>query len=198
MTPIFTMRYASPCGEMLLASRAGRLCLCDWAKRGESSAPLRRLRSAFRTECVDVAEASRQSGEGTVAGEEASRAVLTSALQQLDEYFDGRRKAFDIPLLHVGTAFQQRVWEALPAVPYGTTVSYGDLSARLGRREAVRAVAGAVGANAISIFVPCHRIVGADGTLTGYAGGIEVKRFLLALEGASLVTKKRKLTYTNS
>ena len=90
---------------------------------------------------------------------------------------------FDIPLLLVGTDFQKKVWEQLLAIPYGETVSYGELAASLGMPSAVRAVANANGANAISIFVPCHRVTGSGQTLTGYGGGLDAKRFLLELEG---------------
>ncbi len=111
--------------------------------------------------------------------------ALRQAAEQLIAYFDGRRDGFDLPLdLSHGTAFQQSVWQALLAIPRGQTTSYGALSQRLGRPAAVRAVGAAVGRNPISVIVPCHRVVGADGTLTGYAGGLPRKTALLALEGA--------------
>ena len=90
-----------------------------------------------------------------------------------------------MPLLFVGTDFQKNVWQELLKIPYGATITYADLAARLGRPNAVRAVANANGANAISIFAPCHRVVGSNGTLGGYGGGIEAKRFLLGLEGCN-------------
>lgn len=102
--------------------------------------------------------------------------------RQLDEYFAGSRATFDLPLAPAGTPFQRRVWEALTRIPWGTTVTYGELAVRAGHRGAARAVGAAVGRNPISIVVPCHRVVGADGTLTGYAGGIDRKATLLALE----------------
>lgn len=108
--------------------------------------------------------------------------VTREACRQLDEYFACRRQVFDMPLRFVGTDFQLRVWNALLEIPYGTTVSYAGQALRLGCPEAVRAVAGANRANAISIFVPCHRVIGSDGSLTGYGGGMEAKRYLLALE----------------
>ena len=111
--------------------------------------------------------------------------VLREAAAQLADYFGGRRSHFDLPLdLSHGTAFQQAVWQALRAIPRGRTCSYGALSARLGNAAAVRAVGAAVGRNPISVIVPCHRVLGADGALTGYAGGLERKSALLALEGA--------------
>ncbi|MEI2775498.1 MAG: methylated-DNA--[protein]-cysteine S-methyltransferase [Tetrasphaera sp.] len=108
--------------------------------------------------------------------------VLQDTAGQLAEYFAGRRRAFDLPLAPRGDAFQQDVWALLQDIPYGKTRSYGDLAAALGRPGAARAVGAANGANPISIVIPCHRVVGADGTLTGYAGGLDRKRFLLDLE----------------
>jgi len=109
--------------------------------------------------------------------------VLERAARQLDEYFAGQAVTFDVPLdLRAGTAFQQRVWQALMAIPRGATCSYRWLSDRIGQPAAVRAVGAAVGRNPVSIIVPCHRILGADGSLTGYAGGLERKSALLRLE----------------
>lgn len=111
--------------------------------------------------------------------------VLAAAVQQLRDYFAGRRTQFELPLdLQGGTAFQQSVWQALLAIPSGATTSYGDLSQRVGRPAAVRAVGAAVGRNPVSIVVPCHRVLGRDGSLTGYAGGLERKSALLDLERA--------------
>ncbi len=104
--------------------------------------------------------------------------------RQLDEYFAGSRTMFDLPLAPAGTPFQRRVWDELTRIPWGATVTYGELAARAGHPGAARAVGAAVGRNPISIVVPCHRVVGADGTLTGYAGGVERKATLLALEGS--------------
>ena len=110
--------------------------------------------------------------------------VLKQAIGQLNDYFTGRRTQFDLPLdLSGGTAFQQSVWHALLAIPQGTTASYGQISSRIGKPAAVRAVGAAVGRNPVSIIVPCHRVVGADGSLTGYAGGLDRKTALLRLEG---------------
>lgn len=108
-------------------------------------------------------------------------AVLRSAAQWLDEYFSGEKPELCFALSPGGTAFQRRVWDVLLTVPYGETVSYGEIAARLGCRSA-RAVGSAVGKNPISLIIPCHRVVGADGGLTGYAGGIERKKKLLELE----------------
>lgn len=112
--------------------------------------------------------------------------VLQAAIKQLAEYFAGERTGFDLPLdVHGGTPFQQSVWKALLAIPRGETISYRTLSERTGCPAATRAVGAAVGRNPLTIVVPCHRVVGADGSLTGYAGGLERKRALLRLEGAA-------------
>jgi methylated-DNA-[protein]-cysteine S-methyltransferase len=108
---------------------------------------------------------------------------LRAAARQLDDYFAGRRTRFDLALAPGGTPFQQRVWRAIAQVPAGETTSYGEIARRLGCPKAVRAVGAAIGRNPLIVVVPCHRIVGAGGALTGYAGGLERKRALLALEG---------------
>ena len=104
---------------------------------------------------------------------------------QLLEYFRGARRTFELPLAPEGTPFQRRVWRALCAIPYGETLSYGELARRLGLVSGARAVGLANGANPLPIVVPCHRVIGADGTLTGFGGGLHIKRSLLALEGAA-------------
>lgn len=115
---------------------------------------------------------------------EPGHPVLRAAAAQVAQYFAGERAGFDLPLdLQGGTPFQQSVWRALLAIPAGATTSYGALSRQIGRPEAVRAVGTAIGRNPISIIVPCHRVIGADGTLTGYAGGLDRKSALLRLEG---------------
>lgn len=112
---------------------------------------------------------------------------LASAVVQLDEYFAGTRRVFDLPLAPGGTPFQRRVWAALAAIPYGETVSYGELAQRLGMPGGSRAVGLANGANPLPVVVPCHRVIGADGSLTGFGGGLDLKRRLLELEGAACV-----------
>jgi len=113
---------------------------------------------------------------------EGETAVLSETKRQLDEYFRAERKRFELPLLLVGSDFQKRVWGALLGVAYGETSSYLGLAEKVGNKSAVRAVASANGANAISIIVPCHRIIGSKGELVGYAGGLRAKERLLALE----------------
>ena len=113
--------------------------------------------------------------------------VLKKTIDQLNEYFDGKRKTFDIPLILKGTNFQQKVWKQLQQIPYGQKITYSELATRLGDPQKARAVAGANGLNPIPIIIPCHRVIGADNKLTGYSGGIERKEFLLKLEGALLL-----------
>lgn len=109
-------------------------------------------------------------------------AKLAFARKQLEEYFAGERKTFDLPLHPRGTTFQVAVWKALANIPYGSTISYGELARRIGQPEAVRAVGAANGRNPLPIVLPCHRVIGADGSLTGFGGGLPTKRFLLAME----------------
>lgn len=143
----------------------GKLCLLDWKYRKMRDQIDRRIQNGLNT-----------------SYEEGDCALFPETENQLEQYFCGRRKVFDIPLLTVGTPFQKSVWEALMKIPYGKTESYGGLARILGNEKAVRAAASANGANAISILIPCHRIIGSDGSLGGYAGGLTAKRKLLDLE----------------
>jgi methylated-DNA-[protein]-cysteine S-methyltransferase len=111
--------------------------------------------------------------------------ALTNVRKQLDEYFAGHRRTFDLTLAPAGTDFQKSVWSALESVSFGTTVSYLEIAVRIGKPGSVRAVGAANGANPIPIVIPCHRVIGTDGSLTGYGGGIENKRWLLDHEGAN-------------
>lgn len=152
-------RYASPLGAMLLAA----------SDRGLAGVWF---------------EGQRHGPVGVPWPEDPRHPVLQAALRQLSEYFAGSRTGFDLPLdLTLGTPFQQSVWQALLAIPPGRTTSYAELGRRLGRPQAARAVGAAVGRNPVSIVVPCHRVLGTGGALTGYAGGVERKSALLALEG---------------
>ncbi|MDH3698128.1 MAG: methylated-DNA--[protein]-cysteine S-methyltransferase [Flavobacteriaceae bacterium] len=108
--------------------------------------------------------------------------MVAKAREQLQEYFDGKREEFDLMLTPYGTPFQRRVWDALQQIPHGKTISYLELSRKLGDALAIRAVASANGKNPIAIIIPCHRVIGSDGSLTGYAGGLHRKRFLINLE----------------
>ena len=119
-------------------------------------------------------------------GTDVASRTLASARAQLEAYFAGSLRAFDVPLAPTGTPFQLRVWEALRRIPFGETISYSTLARRIGSPDAVRAVGAANGRNPLPIIVPCHRVIGADGSLTGFGGGIERKRWLLDHEGLDL------------
>jgi len=127
---------------------------------------------------VDEMNSEPESASG---GGEADR-IVSETEQQLSEYFSGKRREFDIPLSPAGTEFQLAVWQALRTIGFGETLSYGEIARRIERPRAVRAVGAANGANPISIIVPCHRVIGADGSLTGYGGGLHRKKRLLELE----------------
>ena len=157
--------YNSPCGELVLASMGDELCLCDWNGMPCAERNLCRIgryvNADFRTEPSSVIEQTKR---------------------QLDEYFAGSRKEFDIPLHPFGTDFQLQVWRALFDIPYGETRTYMEIALKIGNAKGVRAVAQAIGANGIDILIPCHRVVGSNNSLTGFAGGLDKKRFLLELE----------------
>lgn len=153
-------KYSSPAGSIILAAHEGAICGLwfegqKYEKRG--------LDESLLPDAKD-------------------REVLARCVQWLDAYFSGKAQGIDFPLCPQGTAFQKKVWRELCSIPHGSTASYGDIARRIGCKSA-RAVGAAVGKNPISILVPCHRVLGADKSLTGYAGGIERKKFLLALEG---------------
>lgn len=164
---ILVSRYGSPVGELLLGSHDGALCLCDWTYR--------RMREAVDTRVQRGLNARYVEGDAP---------MLDRAKEQLNAYFTGERTAFDLPLRFVGSDFQQRVWQALVRIPHGHTTTYAELTDAVAARTAIRAVAAANGANALSIIVPCHRVIGSNGALVGYAGGLPAKRELLVLEGA--------------
>ena len=109
---------------------------------------------------------------------------IVNVFTQLKEYFNRQRREFDLPLEIIGTDFQKKVWDELKKIPYGETISYGELANRMGDKNLMRAIAAANGANPIPIIIPCHRVIGADGSLTGYGGGLDVKQKLLELEGS--------------
>lgn len=166
----------TPVGNMILGALDNYLCLCDWNVNRHRERNDNRIKRLLHH--VDTSYIYNEM-------ENSSILTIQRARQELDEYFSGNRKSFDVPLLMMGTDFQKRVWQALKNIPYGSTVSYKDIACRVGNPKGVRAVAQAIGANPLSIFVPCHRVVGSDGTLTGYAGGVDAKRFLLQLEAST-------------
>ncbi len=156
-------------GELIMGSYEGKLCLLDFRYR--------RMRTA-----IDNRIKTGLNAEFTLQDDE----ILERTRTQLEEYLCGNRTRFDIPIMMVGTDFQKTVWNALMQVPYGKTSSYLDLAKVIGNEQAVRAVAGANGANAIAIIIPCHRIIGNNGELVGYGGGLAVKKKLLDLEQGHL------------
>jgi AraC family transcriptional regulator of adaptative response/methylated-DNA-[protein]-cysteine methyltransferase len=166
-TLITVTRILTPLGPMLAGATDEGLCLLEFVDRRMLETQLANLRRRLRAELVP-----------------GSNKHFESLSVQIEEYFAGTRKQFDLPLVLTGTPFQQKVWEGLLAIPYGTTRSYGKQAAMLGRPRAVRAVARANGENRIAIIIPCHRVVGKDGRLTGYGGGLWRKQYLLDHERA--------------
>lgn len=163
MKPFITTIYRSKAGDLILGSLGDKLCLCDWVyKMLPSRHPL--------------AQNSQQ------AHSEGSSTAIRQTIAQLDSYFEGRLTEFSVPLLFAGTPFQCKVWNELLNIPYGTVTFYSDISRRIGNCNATRAVATAIASNPISILVPCHRVIGRNGTLTGYRGGLIAKQFLLEHE----------------
>jgi methylated-DNA-[protein]-cysteine S-methyltransferase len=151
----------SPVGQLTLVARGSRLAAILW----ENDSP-QRVRLGPMQEAPDTP-------------------VLQETQRQLGEYFAGGRSNFELELDFMGTEFQRQVWQALLTIPFGETRSYSDIARQIGRPKAVRAVGAANGRNPISIIAPCHRVIGASGSLTGFAGGLPAKQFLLALEGGA-------------
>lgn len=158
MESLYYATLPSPLGELLLVS-----------------GPTRLTRIVFPNEQADV-----QPQPNWKKGNSVTRA----AARQLNEYFARQRETFDLPLEFQGTPFQQRVWRALLQIPYGETISYAELARRVGRPKAQRAVGAANGSNPLPIVIPCHRVIGSNGSLTGYGGGLDIKRQLLEIEAA--------------
>lgn len=145
--------------------------------------PIGRLRLISTGTHLAAIEFEGRHGEGG-SGEAGMDEVLNRAAGQLREYFEGRRRQFELPLAPGGTAFQRAVWDALVTIPWGAVSSYADIARAIGRPTATRAVGAANGRNPLPIVVPCHRVIGSNGALTGFAGGLEIKRQLLELEGS--------------
>lgn len=187
MEKILTTIYKSPVGELILGAFQGRLCLCDWQYRRMRKAVDERIQKGLNADFLNF-DLDSEKKSPTSATDKDFRPenikVIQEAIKQLEDYFSGNRKTFDVPLSMVGTDFQQSVWKELMEIPFGETRSYLELSRQLSNPDAIRAVASANGANAISIIIPCHRIIGSDGSLVGYAGGLDAKKRLLRLEGA--------------
>lgn len=177
---IIVKPYASPIGVLLLGSFEDRLCLCDWRTTAEYG---RRIDERLQTRL------SATYLEGTSE-------VIETAQSQLEEYFARKRTAFQIPLLLSGTDFQRSVWKELLQIPYGSTQTYKELACCIGKPAAICAVANANNANPLSFIVPCHRVIGSNRKLTGYGGGLEIKRQLLCLEtGMNGLWKENDVSY---
>ncbi|MDH1510550.1 methylated-DNA--[protein]-cysteine S-methyltransferase [Pseudomonas mosselii] len=163
MSCAFTLMQ-SPVGPLTLVARGERLAAVLWEHERENR--------------VRLGDLHRDDRHG----------VLRETARQLGEYFAGQRQRFELELDFAGTEFQREVWAALLTIPFGQTRSYGEIARQIGKPDAVRAVGAANGRNPISIIAPCHRVIGASGSLTGFAGGLPAKQFLLALEGRQSLT----------
>ncbi len=164
-TVIQVDKIATPLGPVLMGATEAALCLLEFADRRGLLRQMERLRARLSAALVP-----------------GRSDITAAAARQLREYFGGSRRRFDVPIHTVGTAFQRAVWTELLAIPYGEVRSYAEVAASLGRPESVRAVGRANGSNALAVIVPCHRVVGADGRMVGYGGGVWRKRYLLSLE----------------
>lgn len=178
MSKISIQYFKSTYGELILGSFENRLCLCDWRYRKMRAAIDQRIQNGLKTIYV-----------------EEETETIRNTKQQLTEYFNGERKTFDIPLELVGSAFQQSIWNELLKIPFGKTATYLDISKKVNNVKAIRAVAAANGANAISIIVACHRISGSNDELTGYAGGLNTKKKLLQLENKGMGTEQMEISF---
>lgn len=165
MNTIETKIIQTSLGELILGSFDNKLCLCNWTNKKNASKIENRFKKYLN------ATYSKKTND-----------VLELCEQQIHEFLQNKRESFDLPLLFVGTAFQKNVWNALLKIPYSQTISYKDLASKINCEKSFRAVANANGANSMSIIVPCHRVIASDGTLGGYAGGIDKKIKLLELE----------------
>lgn len=157
--------YKSPYGELLIGSHEGSLCLLDWRYRTMRQQVDIRIQQGLDAEYV-----------------EQSSDVIVDTIKQLKQYDAKEHIQFDVPIKTVGSDFQKKVWKALQEIPYGETTTYTQLAHSISNDKAVRAVASANGANALSIIIPCHRVIASDGSLAGYAGGLQAKKQLLQLE----------------
>lgn len=162
---IITTKIATRFGDMIAGVKDDKLCLFDYEYRKMMPSIKQRIMRFW--------------GDEFEEGEHPLFAILQ---QQLDEYVSGERQDFDLPIIMSGTPFQQNVWQALSEIPYGETRTYMQQSRQLGDEKAIRAVARANGENCLAIIIPCHRVLGSDGSLTGYAGGINVKKWLIQHE----------------
>lgn len=158
--------YNSPLGKLKIISSEDELIACDWQYRKQREKIDQRLKQALKEDF-----------------QEESSDIIEKCIVQLQEYYLGKRKNFDLKLKFIGSEFQIKVWQQLQNIPYGQTISYEELSIKLGDVKAIRAVASANGQNPFAVLIPCHRVIGKNGDLTGYAGGLACKEKLLQLEG---------------
>ena len=165
MNQIKVQFYKTKIGELILGSFKESLCLLDFRHRKMRNTVDSRIKHGFNAEFLEI-----------------DNEVIQQTKKQLSQYLSGDRKEFSLPISLVGTEFQKSVWQSLMKIPYGTTSSYLQLAKNINNEKAVRAVASANGANAINLIVPCHRIIGSDGQLVGYGGGLSIKKRLLNLE----------------
>lgn len=183
MTKVYCRELTTFVGSLILGAIGDKLCLCDWKDSKRRMQNDYRIKRLLKAELVNIP--SLQDEPDTLSEANAlkdSIVVLDKVERELREYFAGKRDSFDIPLLMAGTDFQKSVWRALLDIPYGEMVSYMDIANRIDNPKGVRAVSQAIGSNLLAILIPCHRVVGGNGALTGYAGGIEAKHCLLELE----------------
>jgi O-6-methylguanine DNA methyltransferase len=167
VNPIYYSEMESPIGTLVLGATTKGLCQIEFGNMADSQQKL-----------VVWSRRWMQTERWIPDGDK-----LAPAREQLEQYFRGERKQFELILDLRGTLFQQKVWTALAVIPYGSTASYKDIGQQIGQASAVRAVGGANHCNPIPIIVPCHRVIGADGTMVGYGGGLHIKKHLLGLEG---------------
>lgn len=162
---IFVQNWLSPVGQILLVSTEDALLMCDWIAGAKHIRGVNRLKRFYPE-----------------AWHEADSCVLRQTRSQIQEYCSGLRREFSIKYIAYGTRFQGEVWATISTIPYGETISYIDVARKIGRESSVRAVANAIANNPLPLIIPCHRVVGNDGSLSGYSGGIDVKVKLLTLE----------------
>ena len=166
---IFSSIIETPLGQMFACANHEGVCLLEFTERENLEKQKTALQKSLKAEIVS-----------------GSNRELKQLQKQLKEYFEGQRIKFDLPIVMTGTPFQEKVWKALIEIPFGKTMTYQSLTNQLGNPKAIRAVAGANGANKMAIIIPCHRVIGSDGSLTGYAGGIWRKQWLLEHESEQI------------
>jgi len=168
---IYTTIYQSPCGPMLIGEADGNLCLCDWVGTSRHKSTIygvsRRLNAMVKSGITPA---------------------LVSIIRSLDRYFAGGMLKTDVQMLPIGTKFQKSVWRSVMEIDYGTTATYSQVANACGHPTAIRAVSNAIASNPLTLFIPCHRIIGKNKSLTGYRGGIQIKQYLLNLEKDGKIT----------